>query len=127
MAQARTEIESLRKQKAFAWAKYYNQRAEEADRTVHIIRMIAPIAPRDERGQLDIPNDLPAFFTREFMEMAEQLNREYTCPVCFEIVNKDTIKVPFCGHVLCKGCYERMDEMKALSEKVKCPTCRKSI
>jgi len=124
---AHQDVESLRKQKAFAWAKYYNQRASEADRVIHIVQMVAPIAPRNEYGEIEIPKELPPFFTREFMEMAVALNKEYTCPVCFENVTKETIHIPFCGHILCKGCYERLEENKPIREKVKCPTCRKSI
>lgn len=119
-------IESLRKQRAFAWAKYYSQRGQEANRVVEIVRMIQPIAPRNQQGNIEIPKELPAFFTKEFMDMAIRLNKEYTCPVCYEIVNSETIHIPYCAHIMCKQCYNHMKQQSP-DHKVKCPTCRKSI
>jgi hypothetical protein len=62
------------------------------------------------------------YLKRQFIEMYDKL-KEYTeCPVCFEVLTKDNIEVPNCGHILCKGCREKIKQGDC-----KCPVCRKVI
>lgn len=53
---------------------------------------------------------------RQFVELYEQANKSCECPVCFELMGKDTVNVSSCGHLTCKECYSKMTE---------CPICRK--
>jgi hypothetical protein len=57
------------------------------------------------------------FLKKQFVELYELANKNCECPVCFEILNKETIYVSSCGHLTCKSCYGSMD---------KCPICRKA-
>ena len=72
-------------------------------------------------GTIQRPAELPSHITQEFLDMAIQLNKTYTCPCCYELVNKETIHITFCGHILCKGCLDQIVSPK------KCPTCRKGL
>jgi hypothetical protein len=75
-------------------------------------------------GQLERPATLPTHITTEFMEMAEKLNKEHSCPICMELVSSQTIHITWCGHILCKGC---MEALPATNGKKLCPICRKDI
>ena len=124
------QIGSIKKQKAFAWFKYFEAKNDESQNANVIIRYVVDAGiNRDERGQLERPEKLPQHITQEFFDMASRLNKEYTCPCCFELVNKDTIHITWCGHILCKECYESLKDNAPLSNgrKAKCPMCRKLI
>ena len=115
----RAEYEYLKKQKSFAWAKYF-QSKREAVELARIIIQQTNLLRVD--GQLQRPSQLPPHITNEFMDMAEQLNKEYTCPICLELTTKDTIDITWCGHILCKVCCEQLKRTEP-----KCPMCRKSL
>jgi hypothetical protein len=124
------QVESIKRQKAFAWAKYYEVLGNESDNANVIINLIQHGGiQRNEEGKLDRPNTLPPHITQEFYEMAERLNKQFTCPCCFELVTKETIHLPWCGHILCKNCYEELKDNIPLASgrKPKCPMCRKLI
>lgn len=57
------------------------------------------------------------FLKKQFVELYEQANKSCECPVCFDLMNKETLNVSSCGHLTCKGCFEKMTE---------CPICRKA-
>jgi hypothetical protein len=57
-----------------------------------------------------------AFLKQQFVELYEQANKQCECPVCFELLVKDTVNVGSCGHLTCKECYAKMTD---------CPICRK--
>jgi len=114
-------------QKKFAWAMLYRATGERA----YYANVIAHLFERSsETGVLERPTVLPPHITEEFFEMASQLNREYTCPVCLDLTTKDTFHLTSCGHILCKVCYERMKTDAAAHNphnRPSCPICRKNI
>jgi hypothetical protein len=124
---SQAQYDQLKKQKAFAWAKYYEEAGNQANIAGTTYRMLeASGFDRSLNGTLVKPDTLPPHITQEFMEMAERLNAEYTCPCCFDLVSKETIHLTWCGHILCKGCYDKLKE-RAGRNKPNCPHCRKSI
>lgn len=98
-----------KKQRAFAWAKYY----EEINNGVVVANSI---------NNLMKGIDIPQHITTEFITMADELKKMYTCPVCLEFVNKETIQITYCGHIYCKPC---LDHIKTNMKK--CAICRKTI
>ena len=58
---------------------------------------------------------------KQFVEMYDMLKKETECPVCFDVLNKENIEVPKCGHIICKTC---LDTIKESDNKI-CPECRK--
>jgi len=69
------------------------------------------------------PADIPTHITDEMYEMACELRKQYACPCCLEQVNKETIKITYCGHIYCKSC---LDTLKSEVDS-KCSVCRKSL
>ena len=61
---------------------------------------------------------LPEFVEGEIKELYAQLKKTVECPICYEELNKDTMKFSSCGHKYCKNCLEKISE---------CSICRKTI
>jgi hypothetical protein len=59
------------------------------------------------------------FLKSQYLQLYQQVNKMFECPVCLEeYENKEAVDVLHCGHMLCKGCKEKIADKK-------CPTCRK--
>jgi len=54
---------------------------------------------------------------KKFSEYYDKLVEKDECPVCYEEIIAEKLKVPGCCHSICKGCAEKCD---------KCPICRES-
>ncbi|MFZ4671463.1 MAG: RING finger domain-containing protein [Flavobacterium sp.] len=113
-----TQYDNLDRRRKTAWAKYYQLEAEQSQNATVIIRTIG----RNDTGGLIDKSTLPTHITSEFYEMAEQLNKKYTCPVCLDLVNKENIEITYCGHIYHKECLEQSKRVK-----MECPTCRKKL
>lgn len=107
------------RQRSFAWAKYYESMGQNANRARVIVWMIG----RHDDGKLEPKENLPKHITQEFYDMAEQLNKQFTCPVCYELVTSATIQITHCGHVFCKECLEQWKK----KPNAVCPICRKKL
>jgi hypothetical protein len=109
------------KRTKYAWSKYYAQMELRLNNAHTILNILATANIPRVNGTIQRPAELPAHITQEFLDMAIQLNKTYTCPCCYELVNKETIHITFCGHILCKECLAQIVSPK------KCPTCRKAL
>lgn len=117
----KSQYERTLRQKKIAWAKYFSCKQELLEVThLFVSQMQLPRV----RGELQRPTVLPSHITTELFEMAQKLNKEYSCPICFDLTDKDTIHITWCGHILCKECYE---DMKQRNKELKCPLCRQQI
>jgi hypothetical protein len=112
------QYDNLDRRRKTAWAKYYQLEAEQSENATIVIRTIG----RTATGSLNEKSSLPAHITTEFYEMAEQLNKKYTCPICLDLVNKGNIEITYCGHIYHKECLEESKKVK-----MECPTCRKKL
>jgi hypothetical protein len=119
------EKKSLDGQRRTAWRKYYEQLEESASRIGILTNSLQLAQYRNARGQLERPPQLPTHITNDLWDMAEQLNRQFTCPICFELTTKETIHMAWCGHLTCKDCYARLPVVEGT--KKSCPTCREKI
>ena len=100
------QITSLKKQKAYAWAKVFEEitaRHEDARRELATIKKI------------EIPA-LPKNLVDEFMEMKKSLKLKVDCPICMEEITD--LSITGCGHKYCTDCFSKID---------KCAICRKAI
>lgn len=126
MAEQRTythaQMESVKKQKAFAWAKVYELHADRVADAAAIGGLFARV-----NGRLERPAEFPPHITEQLWEMANQLNNTYTCPICIDLTTKDTFHLTTCGHILCKGCYAHLEDLAPVNQRPKCPTCRRNI
>jgi len=112
------QYDALDRKRKMGWAKYFSLLENEVEVAAVVV---APLRD-NETGQLFEKSSLPTHITQEFYEMATALNKSYTCPICLDLVNKDTIEITFCGHTFCKNCLEESKKIK-----MECPTCRKKL
>jgi hypothetical protein len=113
------QLENLKKQKAYAWGKYYEQMGNDANNAIVLVQYAnvahAPAAQR--------PADIPTHITDELYTMACELRRKFECPCCLEMVSKETIQITHCGHIYDKDC---LAILKAQADP-KCAVCRRKI
>lgn len=62
------------------------------------------------------------FLKQQFIEMYDLIKKNNECPVCMEVMTKENLDVPYCGHLICKGCKETI-----VGRDNKCPCCRKKF
>ena len=100
-------ITRLRKQKAFAWAKYYQSINEQHIGNVGYYTTINNVMEEYE---------LPTHLVNEFQELLKKLHKKIECPICLEII--DDLKITGCGHKFCGTCFQKIET---------CAICRKKI
>jgi len=103
-------INNLKRQRAFAWAKYYEQVAQTLDdnRTTYLSYQNV-----SEGGE-----PLPKHFTDWVEGLMIELKKKIECPVCLDIIGEGKLKISNCGHNYCSDCFVKLD---------KCAICRKKI
>jgi hypothetical protein len=97
----------MRRQKAYAWAKYYEQ-VRIALRNAHeqYARFIViGSAPQEEA--------IPEHIKTELKEMAAALKKTWECPVCLVMIEDGLLEIANCGHYYCKPC---LVELKSAQE-----------
>ena len=107
-----------KKQKAYAWAKYYeqvNQQLHDDHGNYAVFNQVA-----DDRA-------IPAHIKTQMKEMATALQKKWECPVCVDMIEDADLVITNCGHFYCKGC---LDAWKKTckdrgDEKWKCCSCNR--
>lgn len=113
-----TYINQLKRQKAFAWGKYYRT-LEESHNMVHgILSRVQDMVPKDEAGVKNIPTHL----VKEIEDMVSELKKNMECPICMEVIEKGKLKITGCGHKYCETCIGQLKESSG-----KCAICRCTI
>ena len=130
-------IDRLKRQRAYAWSKYYKELEKNHDQQIQIWRLMAVIretvlpfglmASGSSADPIDIdaparaPDALPEMpnhLTTEFEDMLEKLKKSVECPVCLEPIEKGKLKITGCGHKYCEACFAKIN---------KCSICRRKI
>jgi hypothetical protein len=106
--------EYLEKQRKYAWAKYYSEVNKNHELTLERYNKMITIIK--DQG-------IPIHIKNEIEEMAEQLKKEYQCPVCLNIISKGELDITGCGHKYCKDCLEQLKKQPL----PKCAVCRKGL
>jgi hypothetical protein len=122
MSQANDIHSSCRRAKSYAWAKYYEAMTRRANEAVRIIRFL-PVPRPPRNGEAPPPADIPPHITQEFYDMAVALRKEFNCPICFDMVTGETIKITTCGHIYCSTCLATL----RTQQEPKCAVCRRSV
>jgi len=118
----RQKYESCEARRRFAWGKYFQIIDERRDDAEIIVRTLELSLGQELKAN---NNDivLPPHITREFYDMGVKLKRDFTCPICMEIPNKENFEITMCGHTYCKECLKTIKE----SNNPKCALCRKDF
>jgi hypothetical protein len=67
--------------------------------------------------------NMPTHIKTEFIAMAEELKKQWECPICCEFIKEGELDVTSCGHKFCKDC---LVALKARPEK-QCAICRREL
>ena len=104
IASLQTRLNSEKKQKGYAWYRFYEEVKKEHENKIVI------------KEQLE--NAVPNFLTNEIKELYDKLKLEISCPICYEELTTEQIQFSNCGHKYCKECLDKLD---------KCAFCKKKI
>ena len=117
--QLTNKLTYARKQKAFAWAKYY----EQVNGALHHDRENVVVYERivEDAG-------IPPHIKAEMKEMAVTLKKKWECPICMEMIEDGQLEITNCGHYYCKPCLVTHQRHQKLENpnKWKCAVCRRS-
>lgn len=109
------KIASLTRQKAYAWAKYFEEVNNELEMYIVQYDMNERIVEsRTDDGE----KALPPCLLGEIGEMMEKLKKEIECPICLNRLSRETLAITTCGHKYCKECFERLEQ---------CAICRRKL
>jgi late competence protein required for DNA uptake (superfamily II DNA/RNA helicase) len=111
-------VVSLNKQRAFAWAKYYEE-----------VRLHLHDAHDHYNNYNRVADDrsIPEHIKNEMKEMAKALKKKWECPICLDFIEDEQLDITNCGHYYCKDCLKGWkDAEKARGEaKWKCGVCNR--
>jgi hypothetical protein len=112
---------SLQKQRAFAWAKYYEETNNHLEQDVVIYNTI--VRHTEPASDATIPTHIKA----EFKEMADALKKKWECPICLDMIEGGDLEITSCGHFYCKGCLaaHKKAHKDRGDPKWACATCRR--
>ena len=110
------QYENLIRKSKVGWAMFYA--SETLNHGLHIgyMKTINDMIEKESEGETK--EILPDFVETEMKELYEQLKKTVECPICYEQLNKDTMKFSSCGHKYCNNCLDKITE---------CSVCRKTI
>ena len=123
-APGRNLIQQLKRQRGFAWSKYYKTLAEKHDMEIRVWALMNELHRRPEPDAASSSNDreavstIPGHLTKEMEDMMGELKKSVECPVCLEPIEKGKLKITGCGHKYCETCLKKLD---------KCAICRRKI
>ncbi len=108
-----------KKQTAYAWAQYFQSRTEqleEAHQQVSRVETMTQVA------------NIPEHIKTELFEMAKELQKKWTCPVCRDFIATEDLEVTNCGHFFCDACLAGVKRHSVQEGQAswKCPCCRHS-
>ena len=104
------EINKLQKQKAFAWAKFY-----QSAKYFHRVCVCFENTIKQVKEEVA---DLPNHLVLEIENMVKELKKKLECPICLNIIDEGKLKITGCGHKYCEDCLSQID---------KCAICRRNI
>ena len=108
------------KQRAFAWAKYYESVREHITADTLNYQVITR-----NTGDPSIPEHIKA----EFKAMGDALKKTWECPICIEMISPDNLGITNCGHFYCNTCLTawKGQAIGRGETKVDCAICRRQI
>jgi hypothetical protein len=107
-----------RKQKAYAWAKFYETtRGVLHDDHAHYATF----------NQVADDRSIPEHIKTTMKETATALKKKWECPICVDMIDDDDLEITNCGHFYCKGCLAQWQAAsKARGDaKWKCCSCNR--
>jgi len=110
MPNQQQQIDQLKRQRRFAWAKYYEEM-----RNSHV----SNINTYELNTQIEGVENLPTHLVDEIQEMNKELKRSIECPICMEIIIIGSLSITGCGHKYCTTCLSQLDKCAICKRKIK--------
>jgi len=111
-------INGLQKQRAFAWAKFYEECNLHHDTDYETYQVLNNITTA-----IDV--SIPTHIKEQLMTMATELKKTWECPICIDMIEPKDLAITNCGHYFCKEC---LDKHKVANRgNCVCPQCRRKI
>lgn len=108
---------SLKKQKAYAWAKFYQ--SETRHQVANAIRY---------RIMNSVVETIPTHIRDEYIKMCEETKKEISCPICMDVIEYENLFLSSCGHKYCKACYiQYINHLKSTNKPLKCAVCKRKV
>ena len=111
--QLQRQLQYSKKQTAYAWAKYYEERETAHTHDTNTFQSLINV----EQQQ-----DMPTHIVEELKELSTKLKKKIECPICLEIIDINFLSITKCGHKYCSPC---LTQLKNNSNK--CAVCRRKI
>lgn len=107
-----------RKQKAFAWAKYYERVNENLHDDTNQYETLTTVVAQPA---------IPTHIKTQLKEMATALKKKWECPICLDMIPDGDLDITNCGHCYCKPCLVQLITTSKTQEKPKweCAVCRR--
>jgi hypothetical protein len=117
-AQLQQQLTFARRQKAFAWAKYYE--SIHAQHEGALVQVQALVVSADDVA-------VPEHIKTTLKEMATTLRKQFECPVCMDMIPSEQLEITNCGHYYCKDCLTATKTHARAEHKPKweCGICRR--
>jgi hypothetical protein len=117
--QALSKLQYAKKQKAFAWAKFYEE-VNDRHRHDHV--------NYDTFNRVADDKAIPTHIKDEMKAMAIALKKKWECPCCMDMIADDALVITNCGHYYCKLCLEgwKKASKDRGDSKWKCGMCNRS-
>lgn len=112
------KINSLEKQKSFAFAMYYSECKKEHTDYIELYEKHKNMC--EELQQLTEP---PIHIINELKEQYIKEKKIIDCPICLEIIPIDDLSFSSCCHKYCRECLETLQNQ----QEPKCAVCRKKL
>jgi len=113
MATLQQQNNSLKRQKAYAWGKYYQAMNESHIQNYYNVERVNQMT--------EIP-EIPTHIKDELKQYITELRKEIDCPICLMMIDPNNLKITNCGHKYCTECYSTLE-----SSTNKCAVCRKKL
>ena len=119
-AMAQQAMAAQKKKTAYAWSQYFQSRTEQlGEAHQQVYRVEVMIMTQVE--------NIPDHIKTELIEMAKELKKKWTCPICRDFIVTEELSITNCGHYFCQECLDGV-KLYSLHEKQtswKCPCCRR--
>ena len=110
MTSLENQLIYIKKQRAYAWAKFYEQFNNTHNREFMNYSQNLSI--------LEYSDELPIHLIHEIESLNKELRISIECSICLDIIALGKLKISICGHKYCNDCFPKLD---------KCAICRRQF
>jgi Zinc finger, C3HC4 type (RING finger) len=108
-----------RKQTKYAWAKFYEMAGERHEVDYRHYRRLT-----ETTQAVGVPEHIK----QELKTLAQELKKNWECPICYEMIEHEKLYISNCGHFYCQPCLELWKQQQRQVSTItwKCCSCNRS-